>query len=319
MDPCYLALHASGELARRAEAAAALLAPCTVCPRQCRVDRAAPQTGIGETGICQTGRRALVASYSLHFGEEAPLVGPGGSGTIFFAGCNLCCAFCQNIDISHDVTGATAVAPNQLAWIMLQLQEQGAANINLVTPSHVVPQILEAMPLAVDDGLRLPIVYNSSAYDSLEALRLLDSVVDIYMPDAKFWDDATASRYCKAPDYPRVARQAILEMHAQVGDLALDDGGMAVRGLLVRHLVMPEGRAGTEQWMEFLAREVSRNTYLNVMDQYRPCGNLDRLPELQRPVTREEFQAALDAAARHGLQRLDDRMARGLFKLLRKL
>lgn len=326
MEPSYLALHASGELARRAAAAAALLASCTVCPRQCLVGRRAEDTGIRQTGICQTGRRALVASYSLHFGEEAPLVGlgpdgSGGSGTIFFAGCNLCCAFCQNFDISHDVSGhgcgATAVTPDQLAWIMLRLQEQGARNINLVTPSHVVPHILEALPLAVEGGLRLPLVYNSSAYDALDTLRLLDGVVDIYMPDAKFFDDATAARYCKAPDYPRVAREAIREMHAQVGDLVMDQDGMARRGLLVRHLVMPDGRAGTEEWMEFLAREVSPATYVNIMDQYRPCGDLARLPELQRPVTPDEYRAALDAAARHGITRLDDRTARGLFRLLR--
>lgn len=312
MGPAYLALHASGELARRARAAVDMLSACAVCPRRCGVDRAAD-----ETGFCKTGRRALVASYNLHFGEEAPLVGDGGSGTIFFAGCNLGCAFCQNFDISHSVRDATPVAPNQLAWIMLQLQKEGAHNINLVTPSHVVPQFLEALVLAVNEGLRLPIVYNSSAYDSAETLALLENVVDIYMPDAKCWSIDAAARWFGAPDYPEVARAAIRAMHAQVGDLEMDGDGIAVRGLLVRHLVMPDDLAGTDEWMAFLADEISPDTYVNVMDQYRPCGDVEGLPELQRPITRQEYKAALDAAARHGIHRLDDRMSRGLYRLLR--
>ena len=310
MPPAYLALHESGELARRAAAAVERLACCQGCPRRCSANRSAD-----ETGLCQTGRLARVASFNLHFGEEDPLVGAGGSGTIFFAGCNLLCAFCQNHDISHTVAGATPVAPNQLAYIMLQLQEAGAHNVNLVTPSHVVPQVLEALVLAADQGLRLPLVYNSSGYDAPETLALLDGVVDIYMPDAKFWDAEPAARYCAAPDYPERAREAIAAMHAQVGDLALDERGVATRGLLVRHLVMPGGRAGTAAWMRFLAG-LSPATYVNVMDQYRPCGRAGEFPEIARGVSATEYALALDAAREAGLTRLDDRRSRLAWRLL---
>lgn len=313
MRPSYLDLHERGELARRAAEAVSRLAECACCPRDCRANRLED-----ETGVCRTGRKAKVASFNLHFGEEAPLVGSGGSGTIFFANCNLLCAFCQNFDISHHDLGASETAPNQLAWIMLELQGAGAHNINLVTPSHVVPQVLEALVQAADAGLRLPLVYNTSAYDSLDTLALLDGVVDIYMPDAKFWDPEPARRYCSAADYPERARQAIAEMRRQVGDLVLDERGVAMRGLLARHLVMPEGAAGTPEWMRFLAG-LSPETYVNVMDQYRPCGLARNFPELSRAITATEYQEALAAAHAAGLRRLDDRCARLAVRLLGRL
>lgn len=286
-----------------------------MCPRACGVNRLED-----EEGRCLTARAARVASFNLHFGEEAPLVGEGGSGTIFFAGCNLGCVFCQNHDISHGVDGSTAATPEQLAGIMRSLQDQGALNINFVTPSHVVAQILEALPLAVEMGLRLPLIYNSSGYDSVDTLRLLHGVVDIYMPDVKFWEQAPAARYCDAPDYARRARQALREMYRQVGDLRFDAEGIAVRGLLVRHLVMPGGAAGSAEWMRFLAEEISRETYVNVMDQYRPCGRAGDYPELLRGVTPEEYEAARHTALASGLHRLDDREARWsrqMWRLLR--
>lgn len=312
--PAYLNLHRTGELARRADQALEALRSCQVCPRQCRVNRLE-----GELGFCKVGHLAKVASYAPHFGEEDPLVGNGGSGTIFFAQCSLACAFCQNFDISHLGREEQDAAPEQLAAVMLGLQGQGVHNINFVTPSHVVPQILQALALAAEQGLRLPLVYNSSGYDMLKTLRLLDGVIDIYMPDAKFFASDPARRYCRAEDYPKWARQAIKEMHRQVGDLEMDEDGVAVHGLLVRHLVMPDDLAGTRQWMEFLAREVSAETYVNIMDQYRPCGEVAAFPELERPITPQEYEAALDAAAKAGITRLDQRRLRLSARLLRAL
>jgi putative pyruvate formate lyase activating enzyme len=313
MEPSYMALHESGELRKRVQTALDMLRDCTVCPRRCRVDRTA-----GELGFCGTGRKARVASYNLHFGEEEPLVGSGGSGTVFFAQCSLACVFCQNWDISHEGEEATEVAPNQLAWIMLELQRRGAHNVNFVTPSHVVPQILEALPEAVEKGLSLPLVYNSSGYDELETLKLLDGIFDIYMPDAKFASSETAERFCRAPDYPEKAMSAIREMHRQAGDLELDENGVAVSGLLVRHLVMPGDTAGSRQWMEFLAG-LSRDTYLNVMDQYRPCGRAHEYPEISRPPSREEYETARRAAIEAGLCRLDRREDRQVWRLFNAL
>lgn len=309
----YLHLHASGELARRAEAALARLAACDLCPRGCRVDRTA-----GELGFCRTGRLAQVASYDLHFGEEAPLVGEHGSGTIFFAQCNLDCVFCQNWDISQGPDSFPEATPDALARVMCDLQAQGALNINLVSPSHVAAQILEALSLACAMGLDLPLVWNSSGYDSLETLRLLDGVVDIYMPDAKFWTPEPAARFCRAPDYPDVARAAIREMHRQVGDLTLDGQGVAQSGLLVRHLVMPGGLAGSQGWLDFLAEDIGPGTYLNVMDQYRPCGQAHAYPELCGRPSTEEVAAVRRAARGLGL-RLDDRHERQAMWFMRRL
>ena len=260
----------------------------------------------GERGFCRTADRALVASYGPHFGEEDPLVGSGGSGTIFFTFCNLCCSFCQNHDISHQAAGREA-GPGELAGIMIDLARRGVGNINFVTPSHVVAQILEALPLAIEAGLRLPLVYNAGGYESVETLKLLEDVFDIYMPDLKFLDPAAAGRFCQAPDYPEQARRAVLEMHRQVGNLVMDDQGRAERGLLVRHLVMPGMLEDTRQICRFLARSVSPRTYVNVMGQYRPLGRAAEHPEIDRPLTGEELATARQIARREGLTRLDER------------
>ncbi len=302
-EPVYLALHRSGELQRRVQEAIALLKECKLCPRQCGVDRTA-----GETGVCRIGRYARVSSYFPHHGEEDCLRGWNGSGTIFFSWCNLRCVFCQNSDISHD-GGGVEVGPERLARMMLHLQSLGCHNINLVTPSHVVAQVLEALVLAVEGGLRLPVVYNTSAYDSPEALRLLDGVVDIYMPDFKIWDASIARRYLTAQDYPDVARRAILEMHRQVGVLKFDEYGIARRGVLVRHLVMPDDIAGTEQILRFLAEQVAPDTYVNIMAQYHPAGRVtpQRYPEINRRITAQEYWRAVRLAEQMGL-RLDERL-----------
>lgn len=302
-EPAYIALYRSGELRARAQEAVAGLAQCRVCPRDCAVDRLADKTG-----VCKTGRYARVSSYFPHFGEEDCLRGWRGSGTIFFAWCNLRCVFCQNFEISQEGVGVET-SPERLATMMLDLQAQGVHNINLVTPEHVVPQVLEALVIAVERGLRLPLVYNTSAYDSPESLRLLDGVVDIYMPDFKFWTPQLAQRYLKAKDYPEAARQAILEMHRQVGDLVIDENGLAQRGLLLRHLVMPGFLEETKAILRFVAEEVSPNTYVNLMDQYYPAGRVDaqHYAELNRRLTRSEYAEAVSYAQTLGLTRLDRR------------
>lgn len=309
MEPAYHKL-AAGELAKRAAAGRERLRACGLCPRQCGVDRLA-----GELGFCRTGERALVASYGPHFGEEEPLVGRGGSGTIFFGSCNLGCVFCQNYEISH-LDGGREVDDDALAAMMLELQEQGCININLVTPSHLVPQILAALEVACKRGLRLPLVYNTSSYDNPATLELLAGVVDIYLADFKIWDAASAGRLLQASDYPQWARAALKEMHRQVGDLALDEQGRARRGLLVRHLVMPEGLADSEAIFNFLAREISGNTYINIMDQYRPSGQAFKFPPIDRSLERAEYQQALALARQAGLTRQDEATAD---RLLRRL
>jgi len=298
-----LRLTETGELARRAREAYRHLEACDLCARYCRVNR----IGSIEGAVCRTGERAVVASYGPHHGEEDPLRGWAGSGTIFFNWCNLRCAFCQNWDISQRGNGRET-NPSELADVMLQLQSQGCHNINLVSPSHVVAQIIAAVEDAAARGLRLPLVYNTGGYDSPEALALLDGVIDIYMPDMKYGDSRLARKYSKVRSYVEVNRAAVKEMHRQVGDLVLDANGIAQRGLLVRILVMPHDIAGTEQSLEFLATEISKRTYLNLMDQYRPCFRAGEYPELNRPITAEEYREALVAAERHGLERLDHRL-----------
>ncbi len=298
--PAYLKALETGILQRRVNQGLESLADCTLCPRRCGVDRAA-----GETGTCKTGRRAVVAAHNAHFGEETPLVGRNGSGTIFFSNCSLQCNFCQNYEISHLGEGR-ALTDDQLATIMLELQQSGCHNINLVTPSHVVPQILAAVSLAARRGLVLPLVYNCSGYDRVETLQLLDGIVDIYMPDFKFWDSKVARDTCNAADYPESAKQALLEMHRQVGDLAIDNAsGLAVKGILVRHLVLPGGLAGTAKIMAFLADSLSRNTYVNVMSQYRPCGRAREMPALAVALSPAEYDQAVGAAKAAGITRLD--------------
>jgi len=273
------------------------LESCQICPRHCQVDRLKD-----EKGFCRIGRLSRVASYTPHFGEEAPLVGRGGSGTIFFAGCNLSCVFCQNYDISQMDKGQDVPA-EVLARMMLRLQDTGCHNINFVTPTHVVPQILEALVLAREEGLSLPLVYNSGGYDSVETLRLLDGIFDLYMPDMKYGSDELATKYSHAPRYTEYAKSAIREMHRQVGDLVMDEEGIAVRGLLVRHLVLPEELAGTAEVVLFLSQEISKNTYLNVMAQYRPEYNACSFPELDRSITLREYSEAVRLAAAAGLSR----------------
>jgi len=300
-EASYLALFEEGVLKERIKAAVAALGACRLCPRACGVDRLQ-----NEKGFCETGRKASVASYNAHFGEEAPLVGTHGSGTIFISSCNLLCSFCQNYEISHGREGSE-VLPQQMAEMMVQLAQMGCHNINIVSPSHVVPQMLESLPIAVEKGLRIPLVYNSGGYDSVETLKLLEGIVDIYMPDFKFWDDTYGERYCGAPDYREAAVAALREMHRQVGDLVVDERGVALRGLIVRHLVMPNRVAGTEKISRFLAEEISANTYVNIMDQYRPCGGMQRDPLINRRISAQEFKEAMGEAKRGGLRRLDPR------------
>jgi putative pyruvate formate lyase activating enzyme len=257
----------------------------------------------GELGFCQVGALPFVASFGPHFGEEAPLRGRFGSGTIFFASCNLRCLYCQNYEISQLRQGVEITA-DRLAGMMLTLQDGGCHNINLVTPSHQVPHILEGLLLAAQRGLRIPLVYNTSSYDDLDTLRLLDGIVDIYLPDFKYADAANALEYSKAPSYPDIAKAAIKEMHRQVGDLVLDARGVAVRGVLLRHLVLPGGLAGTAEVMRFLAEEISKDTYVNVMDQYRPCYQASLHPPLDRGITTEEFEEAVRLTKASGLHRL---------------
>jgi len=308
--PGYLALFEQGKMTARIAAARERLSPCRVCPRSCKVDRLGD-----EKGICRTGAKAVVSSYAPHFGEESPLVGSGGSGTIFLTHCNLLCVFCQNYEISHLGQGIETEA-GQLASMMVSLQRQGCHNINFVTPSHVVPQILAALPKAIEKGLSIPLVYNSSGYDSVGTLKLLEGIFDIYMPDFKFWTRESGKRYAKAPDYAEKAKKAILEMHRQVGDLVMDAEGIAVRGLLVRHLVMPGSLDETREILRFLAREVSVDTYVNVMDQYRPCGKASEFPPIDRRLGNDEFQMALNLARSAGLHRLDEK---DWLRILKKL
>ena len=297
--PAYLEAYEDGRLQQSIAAARQQLRDCHLCPRYCGVNRMA-----GEVGFCRTAGRAWVASFTPHFGEEAPLVGSNGSGTIFFTHCNLGCVICQNFDISHQAAGEPVTA-DQLAEMMLELQRQGCHNINFVSPTHVVTQILEALAIAIPKGLNRPLVYNSGGYDALETLDLLDGIFDIYMPDFKFWEPASAKAYCGISDYPEVARNALTAMHRQVGDLNVDANGVAARGLIVRHLVMPEGLDESRAILNFIATSLSRDTYVNLMPQYRPCGEAHRFATLNRRLTVAEFEAAVLAAMEAGLRRLD--------------
>jgi len=275
------------------------LRSCDICPRMCRIDRIQ-----GERGVCGTGARAIVASFGPHFGEEPPLVGHNGSGTVFFSGCSLRCTFCQNYGISHLLEGEEA-GTDRLAAIFLAVQRMGCHNLNLVTPTHVTPQIMEALAIAAGRGFSLPVVYNCGGYERPETLRELSGIVDIYMPDLKFLSAASAGRYCGASDYPDVAREALREMARQVGPLVLDRVGIAVRGLLVRHLVMPGDASTTREVIDFLSREIGTDTYLNLMDQYRPCGQAAEFPEIARSISSSEWEAARAYAVRRGMARLD--------------
>jgi putative pyruvate formate lyase activating enzyme len=309
-EPVYRATWARGELAVKVEAGLAELADCRACPRNCRIDRLKD-----ERRVCRTGRRAIVSSAFPHLGEEDCLRGWNGSGTIFFGGCNLRCVFCQNWDISQSEKGREC-SPEAIADLAIQLQERGCHNINFVTPEHVAPQVVEALAVAIPRGLRVPIVYNTSAFDALSSLALMDGLVDIYMPDFKFWRRESARRLAKAKNYPEAARAAIREMHRQVGDLRFGADGLARRGLLVRHLVMPGQTDETARIFQWLAEEISPDTYVNAMGQYRPeyeVGSIarDRRPryaEIDRTPTVDEMRAAVAAAHSAGLWRFDARV-----------
>jgi len=293
----YIELQENGELKRRIESLNEILEHCSLCPRRCGINRIQ-----GELGYCKAGAELMVSSVFPHFGEEAPLVGYHGSGTIFLTHCNLRCVFCQNDDISHQGRGEKT-SLSQMATYMKRLQELGCHNINFVTPTHYTPQIAASLPEAIELGLHLPLVYNCSGYESLEVIKLLDGIIDIYMPDAKYADENPAKRFSNAPDYPQVLREVLKEMYRQVGDLHIDENGIAERGLLIRHLVMPEDMAGTEDLMQFIAEKISRDSYVNIMQQYRPQYRSYEYPELSRRITYDEYADAVKVARRFGLHR----------------
>ena len=297
MYPSYLALYESGELSGRVEKARELSRRCVLCPRVCMADRLK-----GEVGECGVGRYAPLSSYGPHFGEESVLRGWRGSGTVFFAGCNMRCVYCQNYEISQLKFGRE-VSPEELASVFLDVQAMGCHNLNLVTPSHVVWQILEALLIAVERGFKLPIVYNTSSYDSLQSLRLLDGVVDIYMPDLKYSDSKAAEKYSGVKNYWEVARKAVKEMYRQVGDLIIGEDGLAKRGVLIRHLVLPNDVAGSKRVMEFIAGELSKDAWVNIMEQYYPTYRAWEYPEISRRITPEEYWEVVEYAASLGIHR----------------
>jgi putative pyruvate formate lyase activating enzyme len=297
-DPSYLALYRTGELQQRIAALEGLLGPCVLCPRDCRVNRRS-----GELGLCKAGQQLVVAAAFPHFGEEPPLSGQGGSGAIFISWCNLLCQFCQSWEVNHHGEGVP-VSARELAEIMLDLQAAGCHNVNFITPTHYAPQLIAALPFAIDQGFRLPLVYNCGGYEALEAVRLLDRIVDIYLPDIKFLDSRASERYLDgAVDYPEVVRTVVKEMHRQVGDLVVDAYGIAQRGLIVRHLVMPGMRQDSDAVLHFIADELSPRTYVNIMDQYRPCFQAKRSPEIARRTTGAEYRAVVEMAHQLGLHR----------------
>ncbi len=296
-EPAYLSLLQSGVLETRVRLAYQHLEDCDLCARYCHVNRLRTIKG----AACRTGEFATVNSFGPHHGEEDPLSGWRGSGTIFFSWCNLRCIFCQNWQISQKGFGRETT-PEKIASMMLQLQKQDCHNINFVTPSHVVAQIIAAVFIAAQEGLHLPLVYNTGGYDSLEALKLLDGIVDIYMPDMKYGDSGMARKYSKVRNYVELNRRAVKEMHRQVGDLVLDEDGIAQRGLLIRHLVLPGGLAGTDKVLRFIAHQISCNSYINLMNQYRPCYRADKYPPLDRLLMPGEYQEALALAGKYGLR-----------------
>lgn len=296
--PAYNKLCENGELHERVEQANKILESCRLCPHQCGVNRIE-----GELGVCKTGDEAIISSYGPHFGEEPPLVGLYGSGTIFFTSCNLKCVFCQNFEISHLVQGKP-LSVERMADIMLRLQLMGCHNINFVTPTHCIPQILAATDIASQKGLKIPLVYNCGGYESVDILKLLDGVFDIYMPDIKYTDKEVSELLSNVKDYPSIVKLALKEMYHQVGDLILDENGIALRGMIVRHLVLPNNLAGTREAMRFIAREISQNTYVNIMAQYRPCHEADKYPEINRRPTVTEYRDAIQMAKNVGLTRL---------------
>jgi len=307
-QPGYIALYQTGELAQRVRRAYRFLEACTLCPYACKVNRIE-----GEIGFCRVDARLRVAGFAPHFGEEAPLVGQHGSGAIFFSYCNMGCVFCQNYDINLEGAGKD-ISTDELADYMLALQAQKCHNINLISPTHYIPQILEGVLKAVEKGLSIPLVYNCGGYESVSALQLLRGVVDIYLPDVKYSDNSTAQKYSKIPQYFEAVKAALKEMYRQVGDLQINDAGLAERGLLARHLVMPENLAGTEEVVRFIAEEISRDTYIHLMDQYQPAYKATQFRELKRRITPLEHRRALELAKNAGLYRFDTTDANWLRK-----
>lgn len=303
MYPTYLNLSKK-DFQQRINKLFKLSENCEICPRNCRINRLK-----GEKGFCQLGERPKISAYHPHFGEEKPLVGPstgsgrGGSGTIFFTSCNLACVYCQNHEISQLRIGED-ISFERLAQVMIDLQNLGCHNINFVTPTSQVPAIVKALSIAIEKGLKIPLVYNTNAYDSVETLKLLDGIIDIYMPDAKYSDDKIAFKYSNAPNYSRIMKKAIKEMHRQVDDLVINKEGIATRGLLVRHLVLPNNLAGSEKIFQFLAKEISKNTFLNIMDQYSPHFRAQGFPEISRPLNEKEYRHTIELAKEAGLKRL---------------
>jgi len=296
--PRYMQALRDNTFDEKVERAFELLGKCRLCARYCEIDRRQ-----GARGYCGMGETAIVASYGPHHGEESPISGRGGSGTIFLTSCSLLCLFCQNHDISHGKEGVE-MTPRRLGEVMIALEARGCHNINLVTPSHQMPFLIQALKMAAEKGLSIPLVWNCGGYESMEALAILDGLVDIYMPDFKFMSSSAAERYCAAPDYPLVAMKALEEMHLQVGALVIDAGGLAVKGLLIRHLVMPGNVCGTDELLSWLARHISPETYVNIMAQYRPCYRAHRFPEISRRLTGREYEQALRWGRGAGL-RLD--------------
>lgn len=304
-------LFDSGKLHHKVEQGLSLLKTCTLCPRQCGVNRLE-----NEIGFCGIGRRARISSFSPHFGEEDVLVGEHGSGTIFLSSCNLRCCFCQNYEISFNPDEGEEVSSEQLASVMLHLQSRGCHNINFVSPGHVVVQLLEAIEIALENGLSIPLIYNSSGYDGAESMKLLDGVIDIYMPDFKFWKSESGEKYCAAPDYASVAQKSVMAMYKQVGDLVIDERGLATSGVLIRHLLMPQALAETKEILTFIAENISVRTYVNIMDQYRPCGEFAKFAELQQTISADYYEIALGFAQEIGLERIDKRNTAALLKRL---
>lgn len=295
MNPKYIKAHHDGTLRKKADQLYQALANCAICPRNCRIDRLR-----GQIGFCRTAKQARVFSYFAHHGEEPALSGKNGSGTIFFSQCNLRCVYCQNHEFSQEVKGRE-VSEEELASFMLELQQEGCHNINFVTPTHVIPQILKALSLAVEKGLKIPLVYNSSGYDSLDTLRLLDGIFDIYLPDARYADCENSLKYSQAKDYPQINKEALREMHRQVGIAQLNPDEIIEKGLIVRHLVLPNKLSGTGEIMAFIARELGQDTCISLMSQYFPCHKAKDYPELTRRLTMEEYQEAMDIMHSHGL------------------
>jgi putative pyruvate formate lyase activating enzyme len=296
MKPTYLETFSSGKLAKTANDAFDLLSCCAICPRKCKVNRL-----IDQKGFCKTGLKARVYSFMAHHGEEPPVSGENGSGTIFFAGCNMACVYCQNYEFSQEPCPAKEATDRDLANIMLELQNCGCHNINFVTPTHVMPQILKALLIAIPEGLNIPLVYNTSGYELPEMIKLLEGIMDVYLPDMRYADNQTAIKYSSAPDYPRLNQESLKEMQRQTGIAQIDKSGLIKKGVIIRHLVLPENLSGTDRIMEFIARELSPDTYISLMSQYMPCYKSDKFPGLNRRISLDEYAQAQEIMQKLGL------------------